>query len=362
MKRWLAKFTVLILACFFAFLAMEIALQVHEARIHRCSPVAAMNEIPSHILCPEPFLYRLNPAHGEISSQGLRDREYAIPKPAGAFRILMLGDSIVYGSGFPRAELFTEIMETSTPRSADGRMLEVINAGVRGYTTYNEVMYYETEGRRFGSDVVLLCVCLNDIVNPRTHWGYTREAVTNIPADAIPNHEVDRRIVLPFMHERHHWSALVRSFSTRRFNNAVATSRYLQVDGKQWPAYLAEGTTQIDRWLSDTPEWNWFASWLLRLKKDVAADGAQLAIVVFPLSYQLQPGYPFHPGARIAEFAERERIPTLDLEPIMMSAADPQSLFLSKKNDIWHLSGGGHQATAEWIREFLVGRGFFPAL
>src|SRR5213593_864704 len=38
--------------------------------------------------------YRLNPAFGRINALSVRQPEIAVPKPAGRFRVLVLGDSI----------------------------------------------------------------------------------------------------------------------------------------------------------------------------------------------------------------------------------------------------------------------------
>lgn len=361
---WIKRTGLLLGSIAVSLLLAEGVLQIHQARFRAGQrlPVPEPGSIPLHVVCPEPFLYRLNPEHPDVSSQGVRDRKYVLPKPVDVFRILVLGDSVVYGSGIPQAELFTELLEMAGVPPADCRVLEVVNAGVKGYTTYNEIEYYAAEGRRFGADLVLLCVCLNDIVNPRTHWNYARDKITNIPDAAIPNLGHDRRFSRPFMAGREHWSAIVRSVAWRRYNLGLARANQTVVDGRSWPVYLAEDTTAIDRWLADTPEWRWFADGLRRLKRTVESDGARLAIVAFPLAYQLEPGYPFHPGARIAEFARQNGIPALDLEPALAAKEkDRGPLFLTAQNDVWHLSPVGHRVVADELADFLRENGWLES-
>ena len=120
-----------------------------------------------------PYLYAANPAHPDISSQGLRDREYAIPKPEDTLRILVLGDSVTFGTGVSRSETFPKRLERNL--RSQGKQVEVINAGINGYTAYNEVHYYLSEMRKFEPDIVVLAVVLNDAVNPRLHWGVFAE-------------------------------------------------------------------------------------------------------------------------------------------------------------------------------------------
>ena len=143
-----------------------------------------------------PYLYKANPAHPDVSSQGLRDREYALAKPEGVQRILVLGDSVTFGTGVSRAETFPKRLEQKLRRS--GKQVEVINAGVNGYTAYNEVHYYLAEMRKYQPDVVLLAVVLNDAVNPRLHWGvFAENPLFGVPDAAIPNAEDDRGRLAP---------------------------------------------------------------------------------------------------------------------------------------------------------------------
>src|SRR5262249_53236366 len=143
----------------------------------------------------------------EISAQGLRDRVFAIPKPDGVYRVLVLGDSVAFGVNVPVSAAFPKVLERRlagrTPR------VEVLNAGVLGYTAYNEVEYYRARGRAFPPDLVLVAVCMNDVVDPELHWSGTPREMPNVPAEAIPNPAYHRTHVarllgpsLPFVGRR----------------------------------------------------------------------------------------------------------------------------------------------------------------
>ena len=92
-----------------------------------------------------------------ISGKGLRDREYPYARTAGKQRILVLGDSFAWGFGVGQEEMFAKVLE---------RMLgdvEVINAGVSGYGTDQELLWYKAEGVRYNPDLVIIDVCGNDL-------------------------------------------------------------------------------------------------------------------------------------------------------------------------------------------------------
>ena len=105
----------------------------------------------------------------KINSQGLRDKEYSYDKPEGIFRILVLGDSFTWGYGVELEEIFTEQLE----EMFDGNV-EVINAGVTGYGTDQELLYLEREGIMYSPDVVVVALASNDFMwdNLCDHHGY----------------------------------------------------------------------------------------------------------------------------------------------------------------------------------------------
>lgn len=98
------------------------------------------------------FSYRLR-----INSKGLRDVEHPYEKEPGTFRIALLGDSIAWGWGVDDGRCFADLIE---PRLG----VEVINLGVPGYSTDQQLLTLERDGLRYEPDLVLLCFVLNDVL------------------------------------------------------------------------------------------------------------------------------------------------------------------------------------------------------
>jgi GDSL-like lipase/acylhydrolase family protein len=90
------------------------------------------------------------------NSNGLRDREYAYEKTPGTRRILVIGDSFVWGYGVEQPETFPKVLEARLPH------VDVINAGVAGYGTDQELLWLRSEGVRYRPDLVILVMCGND--------------------------------------------------------------------------------------------------------------------------------------------------------------------------------------------------------
>jgi lysophospholipase L1-like esterase len=98
-----------------------------------------------------------------INSDGLRGPELG-PKRPDDYRVLVLGDSVVAGFEVPYAETFTALMEERLQRRL-GVPVRVVNAGVRGYGTDQELLYYSERGRALEPDLVLLVFSTNDFDN-----------------------------------------------------------------------------------------------------------------------------------------------------------------------------------------------------
>jgi len=102
--------------------------------------------------------------HLKINSKGLRDREYPHEKPPGTKRILVLGDSYVWGYGVGNNERFTDFLEIQLGR--EDINCEVLNSGVSGYGTDQEYLWFRSEGVKYQPDLVILAFfVLNDPMN-----------------------------------------------------------------------------------------------------------------------------------------------------------------------------------------------------
>ena len=106
-------------------------------------------------------------AYVRINSKGLRDREHLKQKPANTFRIAVLGDSFVEALQVPFEESFCSILEKRLKACAEsaGRDIEVINFGVSGYGTAQELITLRNQVWEYSPDLVLLAVTTNNDIS-----------------------------------------------------------------------------------------------------------------------------------------------------------------------------------------------------
>lgn len=310
-----------------------------------------------------PYVFSLNPEHPEISPQGLRGQEAVIPKPAGVKRVLVLGDSLAYGLFVPAGETFPREMERLLKQKDNA--FEVINAGVNGYTTFNEVRFFQSEGVRYEPDHVILAFCFNDIVNPVLHWGEEGDFFKDLPREAFARYEDHLQRVKPALYgPRSAASRLLEKSHLYRFLLSrwklwqMRTLRYQEQGGRRWPVYTADEDPVSLRALEDplSPESVWLYGLLRELRAGVEASGARLHVVFFPLAYQFTPGYPFFPQKTLTRFCEREGLSCLDPYEALLEAGG-RSLYLGRHRyhprDVWHFSARGHKAAGRILAEWL---------
>ena len=99
-----------------------------------------------------------------INSEGLRDGEHTRAKPPHTLRIAILGDSYAEALQVEQESAFWSILEgrlKDCPR-VEGKRVEVINFGVSGYGTAQELITLRTRVWDYSPDVVLLAVTTNN--------------------------------------------------------------------------------------------------------------------------------------------------------------------------------------------------------
>jgi lysophospholipase L1-like esterase len=98
------------------------------------------------------------PFRVRVNTQGFRDHEAKMPKPAGTRRIVFLGDSNTFGFGIGEGDRFTDLLAKRAPART-----EILNLGVFGYGTDQEAIYLERQALRFAPDQVVLVVSAGDL-------------------------------------------------------------------------------------------------------------------------------------------------------------------------------------------------------
>lgn len=174
-KHFIQNIALLAISVLFVLIALEIFLRSRDARrgeafLHAQQELKRENEFvffeydrrmgwKNKPLSEGPFTSPGAKIHVRINERGLRDRDYSYEKPAGVFRILVLGDSFTWGYGVEQTDIFTEKLEAQF-----GGRVEVINAGVSGYGTDQELIFLAREGLRYRPDLILVALSQNDFL------------------------------------------------------------------------------------------------------------------------------------------------------------------------------------------------------
>lgn len=102
----------------------------------------------------------------KTNEYGHHDYSFPLKKSKNELRILNLGDSITMGHGVTRDETYSKYIEeilSSLIKRFD--KVEVINAGVQGYSTFQELEVLK-RSLVFEPDIVTVGFCFNDVTEP----------------------------------------------------------------------------------------------------------------------------------------------------------------------------------------------------
>ena len=159
------RFALALIATLFALAATEAALrQTDIAAPHFVSPLRILGRQTGLDIClPDPdLLVRLRPAaeflgYYRTNARGWRGDDVPEQPPAGRLRIVALGDSCTFGYGLSEFDAWPSALQRMLDRAlGDVLPCEVVNAGIFGYSTFQNRRQAELELAALAPDVVVL--------------------------------------------------------------------------------------------------------------------------------------------------------------------------------------------------------------
>ncbi|MBI1722492.1 MAG: hypothetical protein HYR48_01125 [Gemmatimonadetes bacterium] len=98
---------------------------------------------------------------------GFRGPEIRVPKPAGTFRVVLLGESTTHGWGVGDAQTIDAYLRHVLGQRHPGRPMEVVNLAFDGYDAYQIFERLRSDGMRLDPDVIIVNTGVNDVRNAR---------------------------------------------------------------------------------------------------------------------------------------------------------------------------------------------------
>ena len=299
----------------------------------------------------------------KTNSLGLRGPEPAVPKPAGTFRVVCLGDERVLGAGVRRQKTFCFQLQQLL-QSRTSMTVEVLNAGVPGYCPLLSLLQVRHDLLPLEADLWVLTFDMGDVADD-----YRLRPELIVDSDGRP-------IACPHPVLRtdgaNDWQKLCR-----RFRLAELASRQL---GRWWTHSLIEppsndpGSLQGQyAWLSsDPPDWSVHirqslepidrlsrlfpgrvvvaacpAPWQVANEPEIPSEMQRRSGVSQKMAYDSE-----RPFQVLREFTSRRGLLLCETSAAFRSASQDYELFQAERAE---LSSAGHLLFARLLAASLTG-------
>jgi hypothetical protein len=325
-----------------------------------------------------------------ISSQGLRDREHSVAKPAGTYRIAVLGDSYAEAMQVEMERAFWALLPQKLEACgfAGGKNIETVNFGVSGYGTSHELLTLQSRVWQYQPDMVLLAFFPGNDVrnNSEALEGEKRPYFSlkdgKLYLDAAfrddPEFKEKERIAA-----HRAWLQEARLYQLMRRVRAGNIAQHFH--NAPVAAALAAGTRLtepgLDEQVFHAPrDEKWREAWditdrlIVATAEETRAHGARFVLTVLSTpgsvypDAQLRARYAeslgvsslFYPEERLTKLGEQQGFDVVPLAPRMQQLADARHVFLhgfpNTKPGFGHWNEAGHALGAELIAASLCGK------
>ena len=311
-----------------------------------------------------------------VNSAGFRDREHALEKPPGVFRVAVLGDSFVEALQVPLEKTLFAVIERQLLQCdvLDGRTVEVLSFGVSGYGTAQELLALQHHAAAYDPDVVVLAFFPgNDVRNnsqalepQKTRPFYSLEDGKLVLDDSF-RQEAD------YLHAQKpltRWKvALINSSRLLQWVNELrnrprAAHKNGEEDEQPGVNDLVYAPPRDETWRE---AWRITERLIAEINDQAAARDARFLLAVVSgdlqvdpdparreaLAQRLQVEDLFYPNRRLVELGESEGFPVVDLAPPLREYAEEHDEqlhgFANTPPGAGHWNEAGHRLAGELI-------------
>jgi hypothetical protein len=321
-----------------------------------------------------------------INSDGLRDREHSLEKPPNTVRIAVLGDSFAQANQVNQEETFWATMEKILQDCGNfrGQKVEVINFGISGLSTTQELLVLRHKVWKYSPDIILLAVYTNNDVAENSkvlaiQWNFKSES----PFFSYQNGELvldnpgDKRKHLGNQEEMskrekfYQWLRdNVRTYQLVQECRKLAWGWWLQVQQREKEA-AAYGLSAVDAQKAIFHKPNnkaWEDAWritegvLLKMRDEVTSKGAKFFVVVLTVDVQVYPDPEVreryaksigvkdlsYPDQRLEKFCQQQGIPVLVLAPAFQEYTDKHHVYFHGFKNFFGFSFGLNYGYGHW--------------
>ncbi len=373
-----------------ALLVVDVALRIRYHLNHRGAPLSAYFRhdallgwshrpgVRERVGFPE------GDADIAINAAGLRDRDRTERPAPGTLRVLALGDSFVEGWAIPEPLGVARVLEEQLLRA--GRRAEVVNGGVAGYASDQELLLYRTLGRSLHPGLVLLFFFGNDVVhNARDNYWRGRKPYFVAEAGALVLRGVPvPRVAIrapPDIGNDEGAASDLRAFARSRLGEGAPWVHGLLSRLGAGPPLRKHAPPDERRVFERRPPqfveeaWERTARLLALMRDEVVADGARFAVVYVPDRVEVADrnwriacqryGWsdadadPASVRRRLVSIAAKADLPLID-PSVALRAADRGLLGGAYFSSGIHWNARGHRVTGEFVAASLLSRRLLP--
>jgi hypothetical protein len=275
-----------------------------------------------------------------INALGLRGPETSATPAADTYRVLVLGDSVVFGWGVAEDATFPAVLAVRLA-ALRGTPVEALNAGVFGYDTVAEAAFLAGPGLALAPRAVVLGVSLNDY-DMAPGYDATGVLTRRAPGEAPGAGLLARSEFFLLLRWIAAWSR--GGLMTQILERTGGTS------GGDLAAALDRGVAAEHQRFYAQPEparWERIRAGLMRARDTSAAHGLPLVVVIFPEAWQLAAG-DAAPQRHFAGLCTELALRCVDLLPAFRGAH--ATLF----QDVQHPNADGLAIAAEVVAAALA--------